>query len=67
MVNIGSLEIRASKYISAKLREKKRTYTYKSLQFSIEINTRGSKTLDNFYSFFTQSMICRSTVSINKA
>ncbi len=47
--NIGSLEIRASTYISAKC--KKHTYTYKSLQFPVETNTRGSKTPNNFYSF----------------
>ncbi len=46
--NLSSLEIRVSTYISAKL--KKRTYMYDSLQFPVEINTRGSKT-DNFYSF----------------
>ncbi len=46
--NLGSLEIRASTYISAKL--KKRTYMYDSQQFPVEMNTRGSKT-DNFYSF----------------
>ncbi len=46
--NLGSLEIRVSTYISAKL--KKRTYMYDSLQFPVEMNTRGSKT-DNFYSF----------------
>ncbi len=43
--NLGSLEIRVSTYISAKL--KKHTYMYDSLQFPVEINTRGSKT-DNF-------------------
>ncbi len=37
--NLGSLEIRASTYISAKL--KKRTYMYDSLQFPVEMNTRG--------------------------
>ncbi len=41
--NLGSLEIRVSTYISAKL--KKRTYMYDSLQFPVEINTRGSNTL----------------------
>ncbi len=46
--NLGSLEIRVSTYISAKL--KKLTYMYDSLQFPVEMNTRGSKT-DNFYSF----------------
>ncbi len=46
--NLSSLEIRVSTYSSAKL--KKRTYMYDSLQFPVEINTRGSKT-DNFYSF----------------
>ncbi len=46
--NLGSSEIRVSTYISAKL--KKRTYMYDSLQFPVEMNTRGSKT-DNFYSF----------------
>lgn len=40
--DIGSLEIRASSYISAKL--KKRTYTHASLQLPGEMNTRGSKT-----------------------
>ncbi len=46
--NLSSLEIRVSTYSSAKL--KKRTYMYDSLQFPVEMNTRGSKT-DNFYSF----------------
>ncbi len=40
--NLGSLEIRASTYISAEL--KKLTYMYDSLQFPVEMNTRGSKT-----------------------
>ncbi len=38
--------IRASTYISEKL--KKRTYTYKLLQFSVEMNTRASKTPTTF-------------------
>ncbi len=50
--NLGSLEIRVSTYISAKL--KKRTYMYDSLQFTVEINTRGSKT-DNFYMTYRNS------------
>ncbi len=41
------MEIRVSTYISAKL--KKRTYMYDSLQFPIEMNTRGSKTLIPFH------------------
>ncbi len=44
-----TLEIRVSTYISAKL--KKRTYMYDSLQFTVEINTRGSKTLTTFIPF----------------
>ncbi len=51
-VNLGSLEIRVSTYISAKL--KKRTYMYDSLQFPVEINTRGSKTLTTFIPFHTK-------------
>ncbi len=50
--NLGSLEIRASTYISAKL--KKRTYMYDSLQFPVEMNTRGSKTLTTFIPFHTK-------------
>ncbi len=50
--NLGSLEIRVSTYISAKL--KKRTYMYNSLQFPVEINTRGSKTLTTFIPFHTK-------------
>ncbi len=50
-INLSSLEIRVSTYSSAKL--KKRTYMYDSLQFPVEMNTRGSKT-DNFYSFHTK-------------
>ncbi len=50
--NLGSLEIRVSTYISAKL--KKRTYMYDSLQFPVEINTRGSKTLTTFIPFHTK-------------
>ncbi len=41
--------LRVSTYISAKL--KKRTYMYDSLQFTVEINTRGSKTLTTFIPF----------------
>ncbi len=52
MVNLGSLEIRVSTYISAKL--KKRTYMYDSLQFPVEMNTRGSKTLTTFIPFHTK-------------
>ncbi len=43
---LGSVEIRASTYISAEL--KKRTNTYESLQFPVEMNTRGSKTQTTF-------------------
>ncbi len=50
--NLGSLEIHVSTYISAKL--KKRTYMYDSLQFPVEINTRGSKTLTTFIPFHTK-------------
>ncbi len=50
--NLGSLEIRVSTYISAKL--KKRTYMYDSLQFTVEINTRGSKPLTTFIPFHTK-------------
>ncbi len=50
--NLGSLEIRVSTYISAKL--KKRTYMYDSLQFPVEMNTRGSKTLTTFIPFHTK-------------
>ncbi len=46
------MEIRASTYISAKL--KKRTYMYDSLQFPVEMNTRGSKTLTTFIPFHTK-------------
>ncbi len=49
VTNLSSLEIRVSTYISAKL--KKRTYMYDSLQFTVEINTRGSKTLTTFIPF----------------
>ncbi len=41
-----------SAYISAKL--KKRTYTYESLQFPVEINTRGSKNPTTFIPFNTK-------------
>ncbi len=44
--------MRASTYISAKL--KKRTYMYDSLQFPVEMNTRGSKTLTTFIPFHTK-------------
>ncbi len=40
--NPGSVGKRASTYISAKLQ--KLTNTYNSLQFSVEMNTSGSKT-----------------------
>ncbi len=50
--NLGSLEIRGSTYISAKL--KKRTYMYDSLQFPVEMKTRGSKTLTTFIPFHTK-------------
>ncbi len=50
--HLGSLEIRASTYFSAKL--KKRTDMYDSLQFPVEINTRGSKTLTTFIPFHTK-------------
>ncbi len=53
--NLGSLEIRASTYISAKL--KKLTYIYDSLQFPVEMNTRGSKTLF----LFTRSVTYRNS------
>ncbi len=46
----GSMEIRASTYISTK----KGTYTYESLQVPVEMNTRGSKTLTTFNSFHTK-------------
>ncbi len=46
------MEIRASTYISTKL--KKRTYMYDSLQFPVEINTRGSKTLTTLIPFHTK-------------
>ncbi len=39
-------------YITAKL--KKRTYMYDSLQFPVEMNTRGSKTLTTFIPFHTK-------------
>ncbi len=51
-INLGSLEIRVSTYISAKL--KKRTYMYDSLPFPAEMNTRGSKTLTTFIPFHTK-------------
>ncbi len=51
MNNLGSLEIRASTYNSAKL---KKTYTYESLQFPVEMNTRGSKTPTTFIPFHTK-------------
>ncbi len=41
-----SLKIHASIYISAK--HKRSTYSYESLQFPVEMNTRGSKTLTTF-------------------
>ncbi len=46
--NPGSLEIRDSGYISAKLQ--KSTYIYISMHFPAEMNARGSKTT-NFSSF----------------
>ncbi len=52
ITNLGSLEIRVSTYISAKL--KKRTYMYDSLQFPVEMNTIGSKTLTTFIPFHTK-------------
>ncbi len=42
------MEIRASIYILQNW--KKRTYMFESLQFPVEMNTRGSKT-DHFYFF----------------
>ncbi len=50
--NIGSLEIHAFTYSSAKL--KKRTYTYQSLQFLVEMNTGGSKASTTFIPFHTK-------------
>ncbi len=53
--NLGSLEIRVSTYISAKLKKRTvRFYMYDSLQFPVEINTRGSKTLTTFIPFHTK-------------
>ncbi len=52
MINIGSLEIRASTYIYAKL--KIHTCIYELLQFPVQINTRGSKTLTTFITFHTK-------------
>ncbi len=52
ITNLGSLEIHASTYISAKL--KKRTYMYDSLQFPVEMNTRDSKPLTTFIPFHTK-------------
>ncbi len=46
------MEIRVSTYISAKL--KKHTYTHKSLQFPVKMNTRGSKTQTTFIPFHTK-------------
>ncbi len=42
----------ASKYFSVKL--KKRTYTYESLQFPVEMNTKGSKSQTTFIRFHTK-------------
>ncbi len=50
--NVSSLEMRASTYISAKL--KKRTYTYETLQFPVELNIRRSKTSTTFIPFHTK-------------
>ncbi len=47
---LGSLEIRASIYIS---KLKKHTYMY-ALQFPVEMNTIGSKTLTTFIPFHTK-------------
>ncbi len=33
---------------------KKHTYTYELLQFPVEMNTRGSKTLTTFITFHTK-------------
>ncbi len=52
IINISSLEMHASKYISAKL--KKHTYTYELLQFSVETNTRGNKILATFIPYHTK-------------
>ncbi len=45
--NIGSLEIHTSN-------SKKLTYTYESLQFTVEMNTRGSKTPTTLIPFYTK-------------
>ncbi len=45
--NIGSLEIHASIYISEKLKK----YTYMSLEFPVEMNTRDSSTPTTFIPF----------------
>ncbi len=64
--NIGSLEIYASTYISAKQKQKYLYCTYELLQFPVKINTRGSKTHKTVIPFH-KTMICRYTVSNNKA
>ncbi len=50
--NIGSLEIHASTYISAKL--KKRSYTHESLWFPVEMNTIEAVKLQQLLFLFTQ-------------
>ncbi len=62
--NIGLFEIRASTYISAKL--KKRTFTHESLQLQLKWTLEAVK-LPQLLFLFTLNMICGSTVSINKA
>ncbi len=50
--NIGLFEIRASTYISAKL---KKTYLYTRITaVTVEMNTRGSKTPTTFIPFHTK-------------
>ncbi len=45
---------------------KKHSYTYPTLQFPVEMNTRGGKSLDNLYSFHTnydlQGQRCRTHI-----
>ncbi len=50
--NLASLEIFASSYILAKLQ--KCSYTDKSLQFPVKMNTRGSKTPTTDIPFHTK-------------
>ncbi len=47
--------------------QKKRTYMYESLQFPVEINTRGSKTLKTFISFHKKFDLQHQSHSIKNA